>query len=128
MLPPNKGVFCDLGDERSLVSLLQREVRVGEAGWDSTGGRFPREAKPRKPLTDSLGVSGEVRDRFSAESPADTRVVCVGRVRLGSALLCALCWHVCAVSVRAAALSKDGDRGRELSEGAGERSVGKVCC
>lgn len=66
---------------------------------------------------------GEVRDRFSAESPADARVVCVGRVRLGSALLCALCWHVCAVSVRAAALSKDGHRGLGLSEGVGERSV-----
>lgn len=32
VLPPTKGVFCDLGNERSLVSLLQREVRVGEAG------------------------------------------------------------------------------------------------
>lgn len=86
MLHQNKGVFWDLGDKRSLVSLLQREVCVGEAGWNSVGGRSPGETKPRKHLMDYLSVFGKVRDRFSAESPVDTRVVCVGRVPLGSAL------------------------------------------
>ena len=103
---------------------------VGEAGWNSAGGRSPRKRdRAQSHPMDCLSMFGKVRNSYLIEFSVRTQVVCICRahpVQLWATFT--PFQHIQAVSVKAAELSERWTQGKGLSGGRvrNRRSLGNV--